>query len=53
VSALLWIVAAVMQLAAVTAYYVTGWGVAFVLLQLFVFTTFGLTVFQIIAKRDA
>jgi len=52
VSALLWITAAIVQLAAVVSYYAIGFGVGFFFLQLFVFVTFGLTVFQIVAKRD-
>ncbi len=44
---LLWIVAAVMELAAVTAYYVTGLGVAFTLLEVFVLLSFALTLYTI------
>jgi hypothetical protein len=49
VSALLWITAAVMQLAACVAYAVIGFGVCFVLLELFVVATLGLTVLAIAA----
>jgi hypothetical protein len=48
---LLWIVAGVVQLAAITCYYTIGLGTGFWLLQLFVVLTFGLTVFQIWCKR--
>jgi hypothetical protein len=48
-SALLWITAAMMQLAAVVAYGVLGFGVCFVLLELFVVMTLGLTVLEIAA----
>lgn len=44
---MLWVIAAVMELASVVAYYVSGFGVAFVLLQIFVIVSFGLTLFQI------
>lgn len=50
-SALLWITAAIVQLCAVILYYAMGFGVGFFFLQLFVIVTFGLTVFQIVAKR--
>jgi hypothetical protein len=48
---LLWIVAGVVQLCAVTLYYTVGLGTGFWLLQLFVLLTFALTLFQIWAKR--
>jgi hypothetical protein len=44
---LLWIVAGVVQLCAVSAYYITGFGVAFCVLQLFVILSLGLTIYQI------
>ena len=49
-SALLWAIAAGMQLAAVIAYGLLGFGLAFVLLEIFVLLTFGLTVLEIAAR---
>jgi hypothetical protein len=52
VSGLLWITAAIVQLCAVVAYTIWNWSMAFCLLEGFVLASFGLTIFQIIAKRD-
>jgi hypothetical protein len=47
---LIWIVAGVVQLAAVCAYYVTGFGVAFCLLETFVLFSLALTIYQIFER---
>jgi hypothetical protein len=47
----LWIVAAVMELCSIASYYVSGFGVAFVLTQVFVLVTFGLTWYALSVKR--
>ena len=47
----LWIVAAVMELASIAAYYVSGFGVAFVLTQVFVLVTLRLTWYAFGVKR--
>ena len=44
---LLWIVAGVIELAAVTLYYTIGFGVGFVILELFVLFSLALTIYQI------
>jgi len=44
---LLWIVAAAMELAAVGAYYLSGVGVGFVTLELFVLASLALTIYQV------
>lgn len=49
-SALIWITAAAMQLAAAIAYGVLGFGVVFVLLQLFVLFSIALTALAIAAS---
>ena len=49
-SALLWITAAIMQLAAVVLYYVVGFGVGFVILQVFVIFTGALVILALAAS---
>jgi hypothetical protein len=50
VSALIWITAAIVQLAAVVLYYAIGFGVGFVVLQLFVIVSLVLTVLAAVAS---
>lgn len=52
-SALIWITAAFMQLAAAIAYAVVGFGVVFVLLELFVIFSMGLAAFAIWAHSKS
>jgi hypothetical protein len=52
--ALLWLIAAVVELGAVTAYEVLGAGVAFWVLEAFVLLTFALVILELaIAARRA
>ena len=43
----LWLIAAFMELAAVVLYYTIGFGVGFVILELFVLFSLALTIYQI------
>jgi hypothetical protein len=48
----LWLIAAIMQLAAVTLYYTIGLGLGFVIVQLFVVVTCALAIFEVIRAKS-
>jgi len=49
----LWLIAAFMQLAAVTLYYTIGFGLGFVLVQGFVVVTCALAIFEVWSRAKS